>query len=63
MKKPRKPSGSLQRALQGELFSGPLHVEQCLLLMHLEGKPTVVVGQRRRRHIGHPIIVKRTVGI
>jgi hypothetical protein len=56
MKKPRKPSESLQRALQGNLFTGPLHVEQCRLLTHLEGKPVVVVGQRPRRHIAHPII-------
>ena len=57
MKKLMKPSGSLQRALQGDLSTGPLHVEQCRLLTHLEGKPDVVVGKGPRRHIAHPIIV------
>jgi hypothetical protein len=57
MKKPMKPSGSLERALQSDLFRGPLHVEQCRLLTHPEGKPAVVVGQRPRRHIAHPIII------
>jgi hypothetical protein len=41
----------------GRLFRRPLHVGQCRLLTHLEGKPAVVVGQRPRRHIAHPIIV------
>ena len=29
MKKPMKQSGSLQRALQGHLPMGPLHVAEC----------------------------------